>query len=264
LSVAVRDKEDGMRPHAVDAQQLSKEYRLGESHSLPRTTRWLLRRPDAARRPALRALAEVDFTVYRGESLGVVGTNGSGKSTLLQILAGTTLPTGGAMEVSGRVLPLLAVGTGFHGELTGRENVRLFAASLGVPLDAVEERMDAVAAFAELERHMDTPVKRFSSGMLSRLSFSIAMQFPADIYVFDEVLAVVDGEFQARCLDEVKALHRAGRTVIFVSHSLDQVADVCQRVLWLDRGRVERLGPCAEVLAAYADAHRADGSRPGG
>ena len=152
------------------------------------------------RRRGLEALADVDFTVYRGESFGIVGTNGSGKSTLLQILAGTTLPTGGDDGGHGRVLPLLAVGTGFHPELTGRENVTLFASSLGIPRSVIEARMDAVAEFAELERHMDTPVKRFSSGMLSRLSFSIAMQFPADIYVFDEVLAVVDGEFQGRCL----------------------------------------------------------------
>jgi ABC-type polysaccharide/polyol phosphate transport system ATPase subunit len=156
------------------------------------------------------------------------------------------------MEVHGRVVPLLAVGTGFHPELTGRENVTLFASSLGVPRQAIAEQMDAVAEFAGIENHMDTPVKRFSSGMLARLSFAIAMQFPADIYVFDEVLAVVDGEFQQRCLAEIKNLHALGRTVIFVSHSLDQVADVCQRVMWLDRGRVHEIGPADEVLAAYA------------
>jgi ABC-type polysaccharide/polyol phosphate transport system ATPase subunit len=150
------------------------------------------------------------------------------------------------------VLPLLAVGTGFHPDLTGRENVTLFACSLGLPIDAIRSRMDAVAEFAEIERFMDTPVKRFSSGMLSRLSFAIAMQFPADIYVFDEVLAVVDGEFQHRCLQAIKQLHAEGRTVLFVSHSLDQVADVCQRVLWLDRGRVHEFGAAAQVLDAYA------------
>jgi ABC-type polysaccharide/polyol phosphate transport system ATPase subunit len=156
------------------------------------------------------------------------------------------------MEVHGRVLPLLAVGTGFHPELTGRENVTLFASSLGVPREAIAERMDAVGEFAEIERHMDTPVKRFSSGMISRLSFAIAMQFPADIYVFDEVLAVVDGEFQQRCLAEIKNLHAQGRTVIFVSHSLDQVREVCERVMWLDSGRVHDVGLTNEVLAAYS------------
>ena len=115
--------------------------------------------------------------------------------------------------------------------------------------------MDAVGVFAEIERHMDTPVKRFSSGMLSRLSFAIAMQFPADIYIFDEVLAVVDAEFEARCLAEIKRLHAEGRTVIFVSHSLDQVTEVCERVIWLERGSVERDGRTADVLAAYESRH---------
>jgi ABC-type polysaccharide/polyol phosphate transport system ATPase subunit len=235
---------------------LSKRYRLGEHRSLQQTVRRALRRPGAAHGPDLQALDHVDFTVNRGEAFGIVGTNGSGKSTLLQVLAGTTLPSGGELEVHGRVVPLLAVGTGFHPELTGAENVRLFAASLGIPRELIATRMDAIAAFAELERHMDTPVKRFSSGMLSRLSFAIAMQFPADIYVFDEVLAVVDGEFQSRCIDEIKRFHREGRTVIFVSHDLDQMAAVCDRVIWLERGRVERDGPVEPVLAAYERQHR--------
>jgi lipopolysaccharide transport system ATP-binding protein len=247
--------DNGMRPFALTARGLVKHYRLGELHNLKRTIRHLLRRNGSAERPRLEALTGIDFTVYRGDSFGIVGTNGSGKSTVLQILAGTTLPTGGQMEVHGRVLPLLAVGTGFHPELTGTENVRLFAASVGIPRDVIDRRMDAVAEFAELDRHMDTPIKRFSSGMLSRLSFSIAMQFPADIYVFDEVLAVVDGEFQARCLEAIKGLHREGRTVIFVSHSLDQVAEVCERVMWLDQGRLAHIGPAAEVLDDYARVH---------
>jgi len=248
-------RDNGLHPVSLSARGLTKRYRLGELHNLRRTIRHLTRRNGSADRPTLVALSEVDFTVHRGDSFGIIGTNGSGKSTVLQILAGTTLPTGGEMEVHGRVLPLLAVGTGFHPELTGTENVRLFAASLGIPRDVIESRMDAVAEFAELERHMDTPTKRFSSGMLSRLSFSIAMQFPADIYVFDEVLAVVDGEFQARCLEAIKGLHREGRTVIFVSHSLDQVAEVCDRVMWLDQGRLARLGPTTEVLDDYARVH---------
>ena len=247
-------ESNGARPGAISAQALSKHYRLGELHNLRKTANRLLMRKHEGE-AGLEALSDLNFTVYRGESFGIVGTNGSGKSTLLQILAGTTLPTGGMLEVTGRVLPLLAVGTGFHFELTGRENVMLFASSLGIPRAAIAKRMDRVTEFAELERHMDTPVKRFSSGMLSRLSFSIAVQFPADVYVFDEVLAVVDGEFQVRCLEEIKGLHREGRTVIFVSHSLDQVADVCERVLWLDRGKVASAGPTPEVLDAYRTAH---------
>jgi ABC-type polysaccharide/polyol phosphate transport system ATPase subunit len=241
----------GAAPPAVTASGLAKHYRLGELQSLPQTVGRILRLPDAVARPGLEALAGVDFTVQRGEAVGLVGLNGSGKSTLLQLLAGTTLPTAGVMRVHGRVLPLLAVGMGFHPELTGHENVRLFAASLGFPPRTVEARMDAVTRFGELERHMDTPVKHFSSGMTSRLSFAVAVQFPADIYVFDEVLAIVDGEFQARCLGEIKRLHAEGRTVIFVSHNLDQVADVSERVIWLHEGVVERIGPTKEVLPAY-------------
>ena len=247
--------DNGSRPVAVDAQGLRKRYRLGELSSLQHTVRRLTGRSDPEARPDLEALAGVEFTVFRGESFGIVGTNGSGKSTLLQILAGTTVPTSGHADVHGRVLALLAVGAGFHGELTGRENVTLLGASLGIPRTVIRDRMDAVAEFGELERHMDTPVKRYSTGMLSRLSFAIAMQFPADIYIFDEVLAVVDGEFQARCLDAIKALHREGRTVIFVSHSLRQVAEVCERVVWLDGGHLARVGPATEVLDAYTTAH---------
>jgi ABC-type polysaccharide/polyol phosphate transport system ATPase subunit len=250
----VLDKGEEATQVAVAARALSKRYRLGELHSLQDTVNRFLRWGERFVRPELEALSGLNFTVYRGEAFGLVGANGSGKSTLLQILAGTTLPTGGHMDVHGRVLPLLVVGLGFNGELTGRENVTLFASSVGVPRHAIDERMDAVASFAELERHMDTPVKRFSSGMLSRLSFSIAMQFPADIYIFDEVLAVVDGEFQARCLAEIKRLHAEGRTVIFVSHSLDQVASVCERVMWLETGFLRDVGPATQILDEYSSA----------
>jgi ABC-type polysaccharide/polyol phosphate transport system ATPase subunit len=245
----------GERPVAVSATGLRKRYRLGEHQSLRLTAKRLVRRSGARELPTFEALAGVDFTCYRGEAIGIVGTNGSGKSTLLQILAGTTLPSDGEMRVWGRVVPLLAVGLGFHPELTGRENVTLFATSLGIPPRVAAERMDAVTAFAELERHMDTPVKRFSSGMVSRLSFAIAMQLPADIYVFDEVLAVVDAEFQARCLEEIKALQAVGRTVLFVSHNRRQVAEVCERVIWLENGALRAAGPAEDVLDAYEDVH---------
>jgi ABC-type polysaccharide/polyol phosphate transport system ATPase subunit len=243
--------ENGARPVAIAAHGLYKHFRLGEHQSLARTGRRLFRRDNPLAAPGLEALAGVDCTAYRGEAIGIVGSNGSGKSTFLQILAGTTLPTSGDMRVYGRVVPLLAVGLGFHPELTGRENVTLFASSLGIPRDTIGARMGAVTAFAELERHMDTPVKRFSSGMMSRLSFAIGVQFPADIYVFDEVLAVVDGEFQERCLREIRRLHQEGRTIVFVSHSLDQVRAVCGRVMWLRQGRVERFGAAQEVLYEY-------------
>jgi ABC-type polysaccharide/polyol phosphate transport system ATPase subunit len=247
------------RPVAVQARDIGKHYRLGELQSLRRTLRRLAGRGEGGGDTGLEALSGVDFTIWRGEAVAFVGTNGSGKSTLLQLLSGTTLPTSGEMRVTGRVLPLLAVGLGFHPELTGRENVTLFASSLGIARPTIDARMDDVTAFAELERHMDTPVKRFSSGMLSRLSFAIAVQFPADIYIFDEVLAVVDGEFQERCLTEIKRLHSQGRTVIFVSHSPHQVAEVCERSIWVERGTIRASGPTREILEAYADAHHAAG-----
>ncbi|HZN88355.1 MAG TPA: ABC transporter ATP-binding protein [Thermoleophilaceae bacterium] len=242
---------NGSRPVAIHAEGLRKQFQLGEHQSLLRTVRVLAGRGRVDPTAGFVALGGVDFSINRGESLGIVGTNGSGKSTLLQILAGTTLPTSGEMHVHGRVVPLLAVGLGFHPELTGRENVMLFASSLGIPREMIKARMGNVADFAELGRHMDTPVKRFSSGMLSRLSFSIAMQFPADVYVFDEVLAVVDGEFEERCLNEIDRLRSEGRTVVFVSHNLDQVERVADRVLWMHQGLVERFGPTHQVLEAY-------------
>jgi ABC-type polysaccharide/polyol phosphate transport system ATPase subunit len=247
--------ENGSRPLAIEAKGIGKQFRLGEHRNLRLTLRTLLRQRDPTPSRRLEALVDVDLSAHRGEALGLVGTNGSGKSTLLQIVAGTTLPTKGVMRVHGRVIPLLAVGLNFHPELTGRENVTLFASSLGIPRHTIASGMDAVTEFAELERHMDTPVKRFSSGMTSRLSFAIAMQFPADIYVFDEVLAVVDGEFQGRCLEAIKGLHAQGRTVIFVSHHADQVADVCDRVVWLERGVVKADGPAPQILEAYEHSH---------
>lgn len=157
--------------------------------------------------------------------------------------------------VRGRVLPLLAVGLAFHPELTGRENVVLFATSVGIPPQTAREQMDQVIDFSGVGAHIDTPVKRYSSGMVSRLSVAVAFQFPADIYVFDEVLAVVDAEFQERCIEQIQRLDEEGRTIFFVSHHAAQVTAVCDRVLWLEKGLVRAFGPAAETLAAYEDAH---------
>jgi len=241
------------RDVAVHAEGLRKRYRLGQHRSLQQTVKRLLPGPSAP--PTFEALAGIDLVCHRGEAIGFVGINGSGKSTFLQILAGSVLPTSGQMRVRGRVLPLLAVGQGFHPELTGYENVTLFASALGFRRRMIAERMEAVAAFAELGRHMETPVKRFSTGMISRLSFSVGMMFPADIYIFDEVLAVVDAEFQGRCLEEIKRLHRSGRTVFFVSHNRAQMAEICERIIWLEHGAVRDHGPAPEVLDAYEREH---------
>jgi ABC-type polysaccharide/polyol phosphate transport system ATPase subunit len=240
-----------LRQHsaAIEAHNLVKRYRLNEHYSLRLTLDLLRGRHEAP--DMLNALDDVSFAAERGECLGVVGGNGSGKSTLFQLIGGITLPTAGSMRVEGTVLPLLAVGTGFHPELTGRENVELFGSILGLPLEVIEERMDEIVAFAELERHMDTPNKRYSSGMQARLSFAVATQFPADIYLFDEVLAVVDGEFRTRCLAEIRRLADDGGTVLFVSHDLDQVSELCDRAMWMQTGRLRAMGPAGEVLSDY-------------
>jgi ABC-type polysaccharide/polyol phosphate transport system ATPase subunit len=217
---------------------------------LEATLRTLLRRSRG--RPTFEALRGVSFSAYPGECFGIVGSNGSGKSTVLQILAGITLPTSGSMTVHGTVLPLLAVGAGFHLELTGRENSFLYGTILGLDRSVIESKLDDIAAFAELERHFDTPLKRYSHGMQSRLCFAIAMLFPAGIYCFDEVLAVVDGEFKDRCLNEVRTLSGSGATVFFISHDLDQVAALCDRVMWLHDGVIRKIGSTQKVVDEYA------------
>src|SRR3954454_10126020 len=238
------------RTVAIRASHLGKTYRLGERLRLGgASTRRLRRQP--VHQTTVAALDDVTFDVYQGESLGVVGVNGSGKSTFLQILSRAVVPSRGSLAVRGRVLPMLSVGAGFHGELTGRENVVLQGAILGVPRGAVLVRMDDIMEFAGLERHADTPLKRYSTGMQSRLSFAIGMRFPADIYIFDEVLAVVDGAFRDRCLDEIQRLVGSGPTVLFVSHDLGQVSRLCERTVWLHRGGVKAISRTAGVLDMY-------------
>jgi ABC-type polysaccharide/polyol phosphate transport system ATPase subunit len=238
-----------LQEQAVVATALSKTYRLGELLRVEATLRVLLRR--GAERNTFEALRGVSFEAHQGECFGIVGTNGSGKSTVLQLLAGITCPTSGSLTVRGTVLPLLAVGAGFHLELTGRENSFLYGTILGLDRRVVQGKLDDIARFAELERHFDTPLKRYSHGMQSRLCFAIAMLFPANIYCFDEVLAMVDGEFRDRCLGEVSALAAAGATVFFVSHDLDQVATLCDRVMWLQDGEVREIGDPEGVVERY-------------
>lgn len=238
-------------PVMIRAESVHKDYRLGELSSLGRTIRQLTGRMGVRHNRAFAALDEVSFEVRAGEALGLVGHNGSGKSTLLHMICGITLPTSGSILVRGRLLPLLSIGTSFHPELTGRENIALFGTVLGLDRKVIEAQTDAIAEFAELEQHLDTPNKRYSDGMQARLSFAIAMRFPADIYVFDEVLAVVDGAFRDRCLTEIEALRDSGKTVLFVSHDLEQVGRICDRCLWLDHGRVKELGLAHEILRRY-------------
>lgn len=247
------DQPAGPQPsnrQSVIANDLSKTYRLGELLRLERTLKALVGKSTHPER--FEALRGVSFSTVPGECFGIVGTNGSGKSTVLQILAGITLPSRGSMAVYGTVLPLLAVGAGFHHELTGRENSFLYGMILGLDRQLINGRLDAIASFAELERHFDTPIKRYSTGMQSRLCFAIAMLFPAEIYCFDEVLAVVDGEFRDRCLNEIRSLAAGGSTVFFISHDLDQVNAICDRVMWLKAGEVQEIGMPTQVAERYA------------
>jgi len=234
-------------------ESLGKSYLLGEELSLQHTLRALTGRTTAV--GGFWALKDVTFDVPRGAFFGIIGSNGSGKSTLTQLISGISAPNAGRVRVWGRVLPLLEVGTGFHGDLTGRENVFLLGAILGLPIAEVERELPTIVEFAGVERHLDTPLRRYSTGMQARLSFATAICFPADIYVFDEVLAVVDEDFRDRCVDHLRRLSSAGATVIFMSHDLDLVRRLCSTGMWLDRGSVRVVGGMDEVASAYAAAH---------
>jgi lipopolysaccharide transport system ATP-binding protein len=206
------------------------------------------------------ALSHVDFEIKRGEVVGVLGRNGAGKSTLLKILSRITEPTEGRAVVRGRVASLLEVGTGFHPELTGRENIFLNGAILGMSRAEIKARFDEIVAFAEVERFLETPVKRFSSGMYVRLAFAVAAHLEAEILILDEVLAVGDAEFQRKCLGKMGDVAGGGRTVLLVSHNLAIIEQVCGSALLLTAGGVGARGPTASVVRRYLD----DALRPGG
>jgi lipopolysaccharide transport system ATP-binding protein len=236
---------------AVRCEGVGKSYALGEELSLQHTLSTLVRRGTEQER--FWALSGVSFEVHRGEAFGIVGTNGSGKSTLTQVISGIAMQDNGRIEVWGRLIPLLEVGAGFHPELTGRENVELLGTILGLSGGTIRSEMDRIAEFAGVERHLDTPMKRYSTGMQARLSFATAVCFPADTYVFDEVLAVVDDSFRDKCAQELANLNGQGRTIIFMSHDLDLVKSVCSTGMWLERGRVRLRGDIDQVAAAYED-----------
>jgi lipopolysaccharide transport system ATP-binding protein len=206
----------------------------------------------AGSREELWALKDVSFDVARGEVVGIVGRNGAGKSTLLKVLSRITEPTSGRAEIDGRVASLLEVGTGFHPELTGRENIFLNGAILGMTRAEIRRKFDEIVAFAEIERFLDTPVKRYSSGMYVRLAFAVAAHLEPEILVIDEVLAVGDVEFQRKCLGKMRNLSReGGRTVLFISHNMEAVRKLCSRAMLLKGGRVERDGDVETVVTAY-------------
>jgi len=248
----------------ITIEDLSKRYMIGRQgdqpdglrHALERAFRpWNWLRAAGARR-SIRceefwALRNVNLDIRQGEIVGIIGRNGAGKSTLLKILSRITEPTAGRIRLRGRTASLLEVGTGFHGDLTGRENIYLNGAILGMTRSEIKRKFDEIVAFADVERFLDTPVKRYSSGMYVRLAFAVAAHLDPEILIVDEVLAVGDAEFQKKCLDKMDHAGHTGRTVLFVSHNMQAVTRLSQRCVLLEQGTVKLDGPAQRVAAAY-------------
>jgi lipopolysaccharide transport system ATP-binding protein len=242
----------------VSARGLGKRYLIGEGigtlslrdriTDAVRAVRHRERRADPREFWALR---DVGFELHEREVLGVIGRNGAGKSTLLKIISEITEPTEGEAHLNGRVASLLEVGVGFHPELSGRENVFLNGAILGMSRAEIRRKFDEIVAFAEVEKFIDTPVKRYSSGMYVRLAFAVAAHLEPDVLIVDEVLAVGDAAFQRKCLGKMGGMSAQGRAVLVVTHNMSIVTQLCERVLWLDRGRVAEIGPTAAVVSHY-------------
>jgi ABC-type polysaccharide/polyol phosphate transport system ATPase subunit len=256
-----------MPEHAIEVRDLGKRYRIGGSTARYKTLRDTV--SSVLRRPAGRshtiadelwALRGITFEVDRGELVGVIGRNGAGKTTLLRILARITLPTNGLSRTRGRVGSLLEIGTGFHPELTGAENVYLNGAVLGMARREIRRRYDEIVAFSGVERFLDTPLKRYSSGMQLRLAFAVAAHLEPETMVVDEVLAVGDAEFQRKCLGKMSDLTGEGRTAMFVSHDLGAVTRLCPRTIWLDDGVIRADGPSEQVVESYLKASLASGA----
>jgi len=256
---------------AIKVEGLGKLYRLGEigtgtlSHDLNRAWARLRGKEDPfaiigetndrttkGTSDFVWSLKNVDFEVKQGEVLGIIGRNGAGKSTLLKILSKVTAPTTGSVKVRGRIASLLEVGTGFHPELTGRENIFLNGAILGMTKAEIRSKFDEIVDFSGVERYIDTPVKRYSSGMYVRLAFAVAAFLEPEILIIDEVLAVGDAEFQKKCLGRMKDVSvNDGRTVLFVSHNMDAVRSLCNRAILMQQGMVNMIGPVADVVSKY-------------
>ncbi|MBS0377851.1 MAG: ABC transporter ATP-binding protein [Proteobacteria bacterium] len=241
---------------SITVENLSKRYEIG---ALRRDTQLreqlmsLVRAPFKRHAPkeVLWALRDVSFSVQEGEVVGIIGRNGAGKSTLLKVLSKITYPTTGRVRARGRVASLLEVGTGFHEELTGRENIYLNGSILGMKKREVDKKLDAIVEFSGVERFIDTPIKRYSSGMRMRLGFAVAAHLEPDVLIVDEVLAVGDAAFQKKCLSAMQELQGGGRTVLFVSHNMAAVENLCTRGLWIANGQVRMDGGTHEVIEAY-------------
>jgi lipopolysaccharide transport system ATP-binding protein len=255
----------------IKVSNLSKRYRIGavekggktlretimEGMSAPFRNLGRLRRltsfKNGEETDVIWVLKDVSFEVGEGEVLGIIGKNGAGKTTILKILSRITEPTSGFVEIYGRVSSLLEVGTGFHPELTGRENIFLNGAILGMRKREIERKFDDIVSFAEIDKFLDTPVKRYSSGMYVRLAFAIAAHLEPEVLLVDEVLAVGDIAFQKKCLGKMEEVARGGRTVLFVSHNMGAIRSLCQSAIWLDNGQIVKKGPVDEVVRDYEE-----------
>ncbi len=243
----------------VHFDYVSKRFRLGASHDslgdlIAAGVRRLVKREVSQPKDVFWALRDVDFTVGRGESVGIIGPNGAGKSTVLKLLSGIIQPNGGSVSVHGRLAALIEVGAGFHGDLTGRENIFLNGNILGMGRREIRSKLDDIVAFAGLERFLDTPVKRYSSGMYARLGFSIASHVEPEVLLVDEVLSVGDAVFRLRCMDRMRQLVAAGTTLVFVTHDLDQMQTICARAIVLENGSVAFAGSSRDAVTEYMKA----------
>lgn len=241
----------------ISVDKLGKQYRIGHTADATTLREGLMNLLSLSflRNKALEetiwALKDVSFSIERGETVGIIGRNGAGKSTLLKILSRITYPSSGSVTVNGRVAALLEVGTGFHQELTGRENIYMNGSILGMSKKEVNRKMDAIIEFSGVEKFLDTPIKRYSSGMRLRLGFAVAAHLDPDILVVDEVLAVGDAAFQKKCMNAMENMRAGSRTVLFVSHNLAAVENLCKRCVWIDGGQVRMDGESRKVIEAY-------------
>ncbi len=236
-------------PTAIEVHDVTKSFSLRHTRSMKELIVWTLRGRGKELRNDFNALDGVSFTIEQGESVALLGFNGSGKSTMLKLISGVMLPDDGRVGVRGRVAGLIEVGAGFHPDLTGRENVYLNGAILGMSEKEIDERFDEIVAFSEIEKFIDTEVKFYSSGMFLRLAFSVAAHSEPDIFLIDEILAVGDEPFQRKCLDRIRELRRGGQTLVIVSHDLDMVQKVTERGVVLQRGRLVSDGPIKQAVA---------------
>ena len=245
-----------MTDYAIALTNVCKSYRLWGRGSQFATLKSALLKRDLALTPetSVEAVRDVSFAVDRGEAFGIIGRNGSGKSTLLKLISGILKPTSGSVRVNGRVAALIELGAGFHPEITGRENIYINGIMLGLSRKEIDARFDQIVAFSGIPEFIDQPVKTYSSGMYVRLGFAVAVHVDPDVLLIDEVLSVGDEEFSAKCVAKIQEMKYRGVTLVFVTHQLDQVRNLCDRALWLDHGEPETSGEPVRVVDAYLQA----------